>query len=76
MNGDGSMDTCTLSYVKQIASENLLHDSGSANWCSVITWRSGMGREAGGRLWLIHVDVWQKPTQYCKAIILQLKIIF
>ena len=25
-------------------------------------------------LWPIHVDVWQKPTQYCKAIILQLKI--
>ena len=25
-------------------------------------------------LWLIHVDVWQKPTQHCKAIILQLKI--
>ena len=25
-------------------------------------------------LWLIHVDVWQKPTQYCKATILQLKI--
>ena len=25
-------------------------------------------------LWVIHVDVWQKPTQYCKAIILQLKI--
>ena len=25
-------------------------------------------------LWLIHVDVWQKPTQYCKAIILQLKM--
>ena len=24
-------------------------------------------------LWLIHIDVWQKPTQYCKAIILQLK---
>ena len=22
---------------------------------------------------LIHVDVWQKPIQYCKAIILQLK---
>ena len=21
--------------------------------------------------WLIHVDVWQKPTQFCKAIILQ-----
>ena len=21
-------------------------------------------------LWLIHIDVWQKPTQYCKEIIL------
>ena len=25
-------------------------------------------------LWLIHVNVWQKPTQYGKAIILQVKI--
>ena len=25
-------------------------------------------------LWLIHVDVWQKPMQYCGAIILQVKI--
>ena len=25
-------------------------------------------------LWLIHADVRQKPTQYCKAIVLQLKI--
>ena len=24
-------------------------------------------------LMLIHVDVWQKSSQYCKAIILQLK---
>ena len=41
-----------------------------------------MEREMGGELrregtyayaWPIHVDVWQKPTQYCKAIILQLK---
>ena len=35
----------------------------------------GGGREAqtGGDVWMpvvIHVDVWQKPTQYCKAIIL------
>ena len=39
--------------------------------------RGRMGREVAGRfkrnLWLIHVDVWQKPTQYCKAILLQLK---
>jgi len=25
-------------------------------------------------LWLIPIDVWQKPTLFCKAIILQLKI--
>ena len=25
-------------------------------------------------LWLIHTDIWQKPMQYYKAIILQLKI--
>ena len=24
-------------------------------------------------LWLIHVDVWQKPTQYCIVIMLQLR---
>ena len=42
---------------------------------------NGEGDEKGFRsegtyvyLWLIHVAVWQKPTQYCKAIILQSKI--
>ena len=38
----------------------------------------GQGRwvQDGGAhksLWPIHVDVWQKPTQYCKVIILQFK---
>ena len=42
-----------------------------------------MGCEVGRRfkrkgtclyLWLIHADVWQKPTQYHEVIILQLKI--
>ena len=41
-----------------------------------------MGKEMGGRfkrkviyvyLWLIHVEVGQKPTKFYKAIILQLK---
>ena len=39
----------------------------------------GGGRQREGTymyLWLIHVDVWQKSMQYCKAIILQLKIDF
>ena len=26
-------------------------------------------------MWLIHIDLWQKSSQYCKVIILQLKII-
>ena len=42
-----------------------------------------MGLEVGGRfkkeekrvyMWLIHNDIWQKPTQHCKAIVIQLKI--
>ena len=45
----------------------------------VSTKRGGMGREMGGRfkregiyvyLWLIHVEVRQKTTKFCKAIIL------
>ena len=36
--------------------------------------RGSRGEGTDVYLWLIHVDVWQKPTSYCKAIILQLKI--
>ena len=37
---------------------------------------SGRGIQDGGTHvypWLIHVNVWQKPPQYCKVIVLQLK---
>jgi len=56
---------------------------GAQTWCSVTTWRGEMVWEVGERfrregtcvyLWLILVDVWQKPTLYCKAFILHLKI--
>ena len=43
----------------------------------------GWGGEGGGRgfrmegtqvyAWTSHIDVWQKPSRYCKVIILQLK---
>ena len=36
---------------------------------------AGKGVWDGGKqvhLWLIHVDVWQNPPQYCKVISLQL----
>ena len=32
------------------------------------------GQEGSLSLWPVHVEAWQKPTQYCKAIIPQLKI--
>jgi len=43
----------------------------------VIEWEVGGRAKRKGSyvyLWLIHVGAWQKATQYCKAIILQLKI--
>ena len=59
-----------------------MHEAGhskSVHWDNPEGW----GGEGGGRkvqeggthvyLRLIHVDVWQKPPQYCKEIILQLK---
>ena len=42
-------------------------------------WKSKMVPSLWKTVWQfeqIHVDVWQKPTQHCKAIILQLKIKF
>ena len=35
-NGESIMGTYTLPYVIEIASGNLLYDSGGSNWCSVI----------------------------------------
>ena len=62
-------------------------DSSSAWWHGEpkpgALWQArGVGKEVGEwfkkegsylHVCLIHVDVWQKPTQYCKTIILQLK---
>ena len=35
-------------------------------------WEGGLGWGAHVNPWLIHVNVWQKPLQYCKVISLQL----
>ena len=84
-NGESIMDTRTLPFVKHRASGNLLYDSVSSSQGSVTTQRGGTAWEVGGRLqregshaylWLIHVAVWQKPTQYCRAVILQFKVHF
>ena len=69
-----------MTISKTDSQRDLLCAPGSSTQCSVTTKSGGMGWEMGGRfrreatyvnLWLIHVDVWQKPAQYCKAIILQ-----
>ena len=43
-------------------------------WDGVGGGRKAQGEGTYGYLWLIHAAVWQKPTQHCQAIILQLKI--
>ena len=72
-----------LPYVKETANGNLLYDAGNPEpvfYDNLEGWERVGG---GGRfkrevtsvcLWLLNVDVQQKPSQYGKVIILQLKI--
>jgi hypothetical protein len=81
MNGENSIDIYTLQFVKQIASEKLLCNTGSS--VSLVLC-DDLGRE-GRRLkrkgiyvylWLTGTVVQQKPIQHCKAYFLQLKNYF
>ena len=77
---ENRIETCILSSVKQIVSPGWMHETSAWGWCTGMTHRDVMGREVGGASewgthvnpWLIHVNVWQKPLQYCKVISLQL----
>ena len=78
---ENSIETCTL-LCKTMTSASLMHEAGHSK---LVLWENpeGWGGEGGGRvvqdggthehLWLIHVAIWQKRSQYCKVIILQLK---
>ena len=48
---------------------------GVVHWDDREGW-DGEGVQDGEHVhpWLIHVNVWQKPSQYCKVISLQLKL--
>ena len=78
---ENSTETYILSYVKQITSLGSMHETGHSGLVHWDDLRDGMGREVarGFRMgahvhpWLIHVNVWEKPLQYCKVICLQLK---
>ena len=58
--------------------DRVFRDGGTLGWPWGMGWE---GRWEGGSgwvthvyPWLIHVNVWQKPPQYCKVICLQLKL--
>ena len=68
--------------MKRIASPGLMHDTaclGLVHWDDPEGWYgegSGRGFQDGEHMYTpgrIHVNVWQKPLQYCKVISLQLK---
>ena len=45
---ENSIETCILSYVKQIASPGWMHETSAQGWCTGMTQRDGMGRKVGG----------------------------
>ena len=77
---ENSIKTCILSRVKQITSPGWMHETSAQAWCTGKTqkdewggmWEGGSGWGTYVNPWLIHVNVWQKPLQYCKVISLQL----
>ena len=80
---ENSTEACILPCVKQMTSASSMHEAGHSKLVPWDTQRDGVGREVGGASawgthvhpWLFHVNVWQKPSQYYKVIILQLKLI-
>ena len=51
----------------------LVHWDDPEGWDEEEGWWGGLGWGTHVHPWLIHVNVWQKPLQYCKVISLQLK---
>ena len=72
---ENGIETCTISYMKQIASPGSMHDtgcSGLVHWDDPEGWDGeGGGRWASGlgtrvHTWQIHVDVWQNQYSIVK----------
>ena len=68
------IETCIISYVKQIISAGLVHDTG---WSRLVHWDDPEGwyGEGGARgvqggtrahLWWIHVEIWQNQYNIVK----------
>ena len=71
---ENDIETCIMSYMKQIANPGSMHGTGCLGWHTGTTQRDGMGRRwEGGSgwgtrvyLWWIHVDVWQNQYNIIK----------
>ena len=44
---ENGIETCRISYMKQIASPGLMQVQGAWGWCTGMTQRDGTGREVG-----------------------------
>ena len=73
MTWENGIETCIISYMKQIASPGSMHDTGCLG-LTEMTQRDGTGREEGVGsgwgtrvyLWQIHVDVRQNQYNIVK----------
>ena len=74
---ENGIQTGIISYMKRVASPGSMHDTrclGLVHWDDTEGWygEGGGRREEGSgwgthvHPWLIHVNVWQNPLQYCK----------
>ena len=79
---ENDIESCILSYVKRIASPDLMHDtgcSGLVHWDDPERWSGEGGGGGGFSMWNTCTPVagscqcMAKPIQYCKVINLQLK---
>ena len=68
---ENGIETCIISYVKQMASPGSMHDTGClglVHWDDPEGWdeEGGSGWGARVHLWWIHVDVWQNQYNIVK----------
>ena len=60
-----------VGYMRQVLRAGALGRPRGIGWGG--RWEGGLGWGTHVNPWLIHVNVWQNPLQYCKVIRLQLK---
>ena len=69
---ENGIETCIISYIKQIVSLGLMQDTGClglVHWDDPEGWYGeggGSGVQDGEHLWRIHVDVWQNQYNIVK----------